>query len=147
MPAVVGVLCSASQLPAFFFFFPLGAFIHIYMLSKHAHIVAHLYVPMQRRISPGCCGKHSLRPPSLVAIRETCLIALGGVDPRIITDDSFLFFSLSPPSHPTKVQAEGKYDIAYYGVHTAKASSHEDRERGAAEEWLLELQGRCRKTD
>lgn len=69
-----------------------------------------------------------------------CLIVPDGGDAQIVSDD-FLLSAKSPfSSHLIKVEATGKYDIAFYRAREAKmchASS-------LAEE-LAGLQVRCRK--
>lgn len=94
------------------------AFIHIYILYKHAHIVSHLYVPMQRGIEPGCCAQ--LNTTIFGGQHVMCLIMLGGVDAQIVSDD----FPLPLTSHSSirTVKATGIYDTASYSLYTVKTS-------------------------
>lgn len=92
------------------------AFIHIYILYKHAHIVSHLYVPVQRGIEPGCCAQ--LNTTIFGGQHVMCLIMLDGVDAQIVSDDFLLPLTSHSSIRPTTVKATRICDMASYSVYT-----------------------------
>lgn len=85
------------------------AFIHIYILYKHAHIVSHLYVPMQRGIEPGCCAQFNTT--IFGGQHVMCLIMLDGIDAQIVSDDFLL--SLTSHSSIRSPNSKGNKDTRY----------------------------------